>query len=78
VPVATGPAATGTVVAEPMLASTVAANTAQPSSSPYRGRVTALAAAAPLVVGLAALLVLGLWIPAGLDAAIRHSVAVLS
>jgi hypothetical protein len=30
------------------------------------------------VAGLAALLVLGLWIPAGLDTVIRHSVAVLS
>ena len=33
--------------------------------------------AAPLVLGLAALLVLGLWIPAGLDATITHSVAVI-
>ncbi len=76
--VVTGPAATGTVVAERVLASTGEAKTAQPSSSPYRGRVTALAATAPLVIGLAALLVLGLWIPAGLDTVIRHCVVVLS
>ena len=49
-----------------------------PSLSPYRGRAATLAATAPLVAGLAALLVLGLWIPAGLDTVIRHSVAVLS
>jgi hydrogenase-4 component F len=51
---------------------------AQPSPSPYRGRGARLAAVAPLAVGLAALLVLGLWIPAGLDTVIRHSMAVLS
>jgi hydrogenase-4 component F len=51
---------------------------AQPSPSPYRGRAARLAAVAPLAVGLAALLVLGLWIPAGLDTVIRHSMAVLS
>jgi len=45
--------------------------------APYRGRWTALAASMPLVVGLVALLVLGLWIPAGLDAVIRHAAAVL-
>jgi hypothetical protein len=33
--------------------------------------------AAPLILGLAALLVLGLWIPAGLDAVLRHSVGVI-
>lgn len=51
---------------------------ALPSPSPYRGRGAALAAVAPLAVGLAALRILGLWIPAGLDAVIRHSMAVLS
>jgi hydrogenase-4 component F len=45
---------------------------------PYRGRAVGLAAAAPLAVGLVALLVLGLWIPAGLDTVIRHCVAVMS
>jgi hydrogenase-4 component F len=49
-----------------------------PVPSPYHGRPAALAATAPLAVGLVALLVLGLWIPAGLDEVIRHSVAVLS
>jgi hypothetical protein len=32
---------------------------------------------APLILGLAALLVLGLWIPAGLDAVLRQSAAVI-
>jgi len=45
--------------------------------SPYRGRAAVAAGATPLVLGLAALLVLGLWIPAGLDTAIMHSAAVL-
>jgi hydrogenase-4 component F len=45
---------------------------------PYRGRAVGLAATAPLGVGLVALLVLGLWIPAGLDTVIRHCVAVIS
>ena len=44
---------------------------------PYRPRATRLAAAAPLALGLAALLVLGLWIPAGLNTVILHSVAVI-
>ncbi|HTS95600.1 MAG TPA: proton-conducting transporter membrane subunit [Streptosporangiaceae bacterium] len=77
-PAPPGPAATSTVLAERVTASTAATDTVRPSASPYRGRWTALAATAPLVVGLAALLVLGLWIPAGLDAVIRHCVAVLS
>ena len=46
-------------------------------ASPYRGRAAAAVTAAPLVLGLAALLVLGLWIPAGLDTVIRHSIAVI-
>jgi hydrogenase-4 component F len=45
--------------------------------SPYAGRATGLTAVVPLALGLAALLVLGLWIPAGLDTVIRHSLAVL-
>jgi hydrogenase-4 component F len=45
--------------------------------NPYSGRTTAIATTAPLVLGLAALLVLGLWIPAGLDTVLRHSVAVI-
>jgi hydrogenase-4 component F len=56
----------------------MATGEALPSPSPYRGRGVRLAAAAPLAFGLAALLVLGLWIPAGLDTVIRHSMAVLS
>ena len=46
-------------------------------ASPYRGRAAVAVTAAPLVLGLAALLVLGLWIPAGLDTILRHSVAVI-
>jgi hydrogenase-4 component F len=50
----------------------------EPAGVPYRGRAVGLAAAAPLGVGLVVLLVLGLWIPAGLDTVIRHCVAVIS
>jgi hydrogenase-4 component F len=46
-------------------------------ASPYRDRAAVAVTAAPLILGLAALLVLGLWIPAGLDAALRHSIAVI-
>jgi len=45
--------------------------------SPYRDRAAAAVTAAPLVLGLAALLVLGLWIPAGLDSVLRQSAAVI-
>ena len=46
-------------------------------ASPYRDRAAAAVTAAPLILGLAALLVLGLWIPAGLDSVLRHSAAVI-
>ena len=46
-------------------------------TSPYRGRAAVAVTAAPLILGLAALLVLGLWIPAGLDAVLRHSIRVI-
>jgi hydrogenase-4 component F len=46
-------------------------------ASPYRGQAVAAVTVAPLVLGLAALLVLGLWIPAGLDTVLRHSIAVI-
>jgi hypothetical protein len=46
-------------------------------ASPYRGRTAVAITAAPLVLGLAALLVLGLWIPAGLNTVLVHSVAVI-
>jgi hydrogenase-4 component F len=46
-------------------------------TSPYRSRAAGLTAVAPVVVGLVALLVLGLWIPAGLNTVILHSMAVL-
>jgi hydrogenase-4 component F len=60
-----------------LTAATPHSSPGQTRSSPYQGRWTGLAAAVPLVAGLVALLVLGLWIPAGLDAVIRHSAAVL-
>jgi hydrogenase-4 component F len=41
------------------------------------GRAARWAAALPLAAGLTALLVLGLWIPAGLNTAIVHSMAVI-
>jgi hydrogenase-4 component F len=46
-------------------------------ASPYRGRATVAVTAAPLLLGLAVLLLLGLWIPAGLDATITHSATVI-
>jgi hydrogenase-4 component F len=46
--------------------------------SPYGDRGVAAVTAAPLVIGMAALLVLGLWIPASLDEVIRHSIAVIT
>jgi hydrogenase-4 component F len=46
-------------------------------ASPYRGKAVAAVTAAPLVLGLTALLVLGLWIPVGLDTVLRHSIAVI-
>jgi hydrogenase-4 component F len=49
-----------------------------PPASPYRGQAaTAVVTAAPLVLGLAVLLVLGLWIPAGLDTVLRQSAGVI-
>jgi hydrogenase-4 component F len=45
--------------------------------SPYRDRTAVAVTAAPLLLGLAVLLLLGLWIPAGLDATITHSAAVI-
>jgi len=80
-PSATGPAAragAGLAGADPAQPSLAAGESARPLVSPYHGRATRLAATVPLVAGLAALLVLGLWIPAGLDAVIRHAAAVLS
>ena len=44
---------------------------------PVRAAVAACARA-PLVVGLAALLVLGLWIPGGLDTLIMHSIGAIA
>ncbi len=48
-----------------------------PLASPYRDRAAVAVTAAPWILGLAALLVLGLWIPAGLDTVLRHSIAVI-
>ncbi|MGW5231409.1 proton-conducting transporter transmembrane domain-containing protein [Streptomyces nodosus] len=45
---------------------------------PYATATSGAVAALPLVAGLVALLLLGLWIPAGLDAAITRSMAVIS
>jgi hydrogenase-4 component F len=46
-------------------------------ASPYRGKAVAVSTVVPLVLGLAGLLVLGLWIPVGLDTVLRHSIAVI-
>ena len=45
---------------------------------PYPDRAARLQAATPLICGLVGLLVLGLWIPAGLNSLIMHSIAVIS
>jgi hydrogenase-4 component F len=47
-------------------------------TDPYRHGAGRLAAAAPLIAGLAVLLLLGLWIPAGLNTVILRSVAVIT
>jgi hydrogenase-4 component F len=46
-------------------------------ASPYHSRSGVAVTAVPLVLGLTVLLVLGLWIPAGLDAVLRHSIRVI-
>jgi len=46
-------------------------------SDPYQGRAAHWGRVVPLAVGLVALLALGLWIPAGLNTAILHSMAAL-
>ncbi len=48
-----------------------------PVEAPYPGRAAGLAAVLPVAAGLVVLLVLGLWIPAGLGTLISHSIAVL-
>ena len=48
-----------------------------PLASPYRDRAAMAVTAAPWILGLAVLLVLGLWIPAGLDTVLRHSIAAI-
>jgi hydrogenase-4 component F len=45
--------------------------------NPYHGRAAAWAGVAPLAAGLVILLVLGLWIPAGLNTVIMHSMAAI-
>jgi hydrogenase-4 component F len=65
--------ATGMAAGEPP--ESVLAGAGQPS--PYPGRAAGLSAAAPVAAGLTALVVLGLWIPAGLGTVITHSIAVL-
>ena len=48
------------------------------SAGPYPDEPSRLQAAVPLVAGLAGLLLLGLWIPAGLNTLIMHSIRVIS
>jgi hydrogenase-4 component F len=48
-----------------------------PQVTPYPGRAAGVAALGPVAAGLTALLVLGLWIPAGLDTVITHSIGVI-
>jgi hydrogenase-4 component F len=71
---ATGATATGATAAGP--SQDHLAGLHRPAS-PYRDRPTAAVTAVPLVLGLAVLLVLGLWIPAGLDLVLRHAIGVI-
>jgi hydrogenase-4 component F len=48
------------------------------ASTPYAERATRVTAATPLVAGLAALLVLGVWIPGGLDSLIMNAIEAIS
>jgi hydrogenase-4 component F len=69
---------TGMVTGEPPAAPAAAPDLASPSrASPFHDRAAGLTGSAPASVGLAALLVLGLWIPAGLNTVINHAIAVL-
>jgi hydrogenase-4 component F len=47
------------------------------AAAPYRGRFERAFGATPLVAGLAALLVLGVWIPGGLNHVLMSSIAVI-
>lgn len=49
-----------------------------PTVRPYAGTAQRALAGTPLVLGMIALLVLGLWIPAGLDTSILHSIAAVT
>ena len=69
------PASATITLAEPHLMMADSAPAAP--RSPYRDRATAAISAVPLVLGLAALLVLGVWIPAGLDTVLRQAAAVI-
>ncbi|MGH3281798.1 MAG: proton-conducting transporter membrane subunit, partial [Trebonia sp.] len=46
-------------------------------ANPYRNAADIAVTVAPLILGLAALLLLGLWIPAGLDTILRQAAAVI-
>jgi len=70
-------AAVASTAAAPAGSPTAVAGPAEALASPYRDRTATVMAAVPLVLGLVALLVLGLWIPAGLDTVLRQSAAVI-
>lgn len=57
--------------------SPAAAGAPETPANPYRNAADVVVTAVPLILGLAALLVLGLWIPAGLDTILRQSAAVI-
>ncbi|HUC55771.1 MAG TPA: proton-conducting transporter membrane subunit [Streptosporangiaceae bacterium] len=62
----------------PAPAAAQAPDQAQAPADPYQGRAARLSAIIPVAAGLALLLVLGLWIPAGLNTAIMHSLAAIT
>jgi hydrogenase-4 component F len=68
---------TGMITGDPPATPAPESGSPQGQPGPYPDRAAGLTAVAPASVGLAALLVLGLWIPAGLGAVITHSIAVL-
>jgi NADH:ubiquinone oxidoreductase subunit 5 (subunit L)/multisubunit Na+/H+ antiporter MnhA subunit len=71
------PVAAQSPPAAPARAPAPVAGSPEVLASPYQDRTAAAATAVPLILGLVALLVLGLWIPAGLDTVLRQSAAVI-
>lgn len=72
-----GQAAAPTGLRDATAGPSVLAHSPEALTRPYRNTADVVMTAVPLIAGLAALLVLGLWIPAGLDTVLRQSAAVI-